>query len=683
VSPKGRGGTPKAGGRKKGGKPKRSAAGKSLDAKTARHSNRGPEPARDDDGSAPKRSSGPSASKGPSDLSAPKGSSDRSAPKGPSDRTSSRGRGQMPPRGARPSIAGYLVAVLQRRGRFLTAEPFFDRGRRITVEKSRHHLRADTGDLVLVEPLGPRAGHGKVVHRIGRPDVARDVIEALMYHRGLRRRFDPLVEREARAAAESPADPLAGSRRDLRELPTFTIDPPTAKDFDDAVSAERVGDETLRIWVHIADVTAHLRPDSVVDREARRRATSVYVPGAVEPMLPEALSNTACSLVPHQDRLAVSVEMDFRGHKLVRSAFHRSIIRSDARMDYPQVDRIFAGEEEADAKIKVELAWSREVAAALEAERNRRGALAVESLEPEFAFSHDGHVSEVQAAAQTESHKVIEHLMIAANEAVAAYLEDSRIPGLYRIHEPPDPARIGHLAEQMASLDIPTPAIPETISPQQAVDYAALMSRMAAEHAAKVGRGRIAFSSLVLRSLKQARYAPQNKGHSGLRSPRYTHFTSPIRRYPDVVVHRALLGGLGLGEERPEASSLEELGEWCSERERAAMQIERSADDIARCFVLQAELLERGWETEFEGEVVGLIEAGAFVAFGDGYEGMLPVRRLTGDWWEINELQTMLIGTSSGTTLRLGDSVVVQVEGIEPPRGRVSLSPVTLSTADE
>ena len=162
-----------------------------------------------------------------------------------------------------------------------------------------------------------------------------------MLDRGLRRRFDPLVEREARAAAERVARDVP--RKDLRDLPTFTIDPPTARDFDDAISAERLAGDVVRVWVHIADVAAHVAPGSAVDREAHRRATSVYVPGKVEPMLPEALSNDACSLVPHQDRLAVTVELDLDGADVVRTAFHRSLIRSDARLDYPRVDRIFAG----------------------------------------------------------------------------------------------------------------------------------------------------------------------------------------------------------------------------------------------------------------------------------------------------------------------------------------------------
>src|SRR3954468_13609553 len=291
----------------------------------------------------------------------------------------------------------------------MTVEPFFHRGRRMNVERSR----ARPGDLVLVSPMGPRSGHARVLKRIGRPDVARDVIEAMLLDRGLRRRFEPHVENEARDAASQPVE--AGRRLDLRALPTFTIDPPTARDYDDAISAEALGDGAVRVWVHIADVSHYVRPGSHVDREAFRRATSVYVPGKVEPMLPEALSDSACSLVPHQDRLAVTVEMELEGAKVRRTAFHRTVIRSDARLDYPRVDRVFAGEGRAGAPWAEPLAAARRAAAALEQVRESRGALAVDSPEPEFSFSREGHVAELTWSEQTESHRLIEHLMIAAN----------------------------------------------------------------------------------------------------------------------------------------------------------------------------------------------------------------------------------------------------------------------------
>jgi ribonuclease R len=586
---------------------------------------------------------------------------------------SPRGRGRRPSdqEGAAP-----VVAVVEKRGRFLTADPFFASGRRINLDKPRPQQQVSAGDLVVVTPGRSGAGHGRVQRRLGRPDVARDVIEALMIDRGLRRRFDPLVEREARAAAERPP---AGdvARRDLRSLPTFTIDPPTARDFDDAISAERLAGGRIRIWVHIADVAAHVPPGSPVDREAYRRATSVYVPGAVEPMLPEALSNQACSLVPFQDRAAVTVELDFDGASVARTAFHRSVIRSDARLSYPEVDDLFEGRAPAREPWGEPLAAAREVARALEAVRRQRGALAIETAEPEFRFTREGHVAQVEPSVQTESHRLIEHLMIAANEAVATLLDSRKLPGLYRIHERPDPQRVAFLAEQLSALDVPVAALPEAMTPQQAADAAAELSHAVHAHVQRTGRGALGLGSLVLRSLKQARYSPVNAGHTGLGSPRYCHFTSPIRRYPDLVCHRSLLAAIGAGEERP-AGALEEAGEWCSTRERAAMAVERSADDVARCFLLERELFERTWETEWAGEVIGVIGAGAFVAFGDGHEGLLPVRRLRGDWWELDETETALIGADSGRRLRIGDPVVVQVRGIDKPRGRVDLMPVEL-----
>ncbi len=571
------------------------------------------------------------------------------------------------------------VAVLERRGKFLVAEPFFERGPRLVVSRDK---RAGLGDLVLVQDgrrRGGRAGgRATIARRLGRPDVARDVIEALMIEHGLWRSFSPAVEDETRAA-ETDVEPSA-ARRDLRAMPTFTIDPASARDFDDAISALAEADGSWRIWVHIADVSAYVSSGSLVDREAYRRGCSVYVPGAVEPMLPSALSNRACSLVAGDERLAVTVEFSVSRGESSRPSFYRSLIRSDARLEYGQVDRIFAGQESAHAPWGEALAVARAAAASLQDARVTRRALTLSSEEPDFSFDHAGNVVAMQAVEQTESHRLIEHLMIAANERVARVLDERRVPALYRVHERPDAPAVERLIDQLASLGVPTPAVPKGhLTPQQAADAVGEASRLVSEWVKRTGRGSRALQSLVLRSLKQAYYDDRNRGHAGLMSPRYCHFTSPIRRYPDLVCHRALLSTLAGDSPPPESSFVAAAGPWASARERQAMTIERDADDVARCFLLERELFESGWETEFQGEVVGLHSSGVFVAFGEqlSFEGMLPLRRLTGDWWELNEEGTMLVGTRTGRAVRLGDLATVRVGRIDAARGRVDLHPAS------
>jgi ribonuclease R len=566
-----------------------------------------------------------------------------------------------------------LVAVLSKRGRFTVAEPVFERGRHVTLDGGRRP-GAGVGDLVLLGwgKRGPR-----VVRSLGRPDVARDVLEGLMLERGLRRAFPRAVEEAAGDAAASP--PVERPRRDLTDLPTFTIDPVTARDYDDAISARREDDGRIRVWVHIADVGAYVRPGDAIEGEAFRRATSVYVPGAVEPMLPHALSSDACSLVPGADRLAVTVEMLLSGADVESVAFHRSLIRSDARLTYEQVDRVYAGEERAADPWGEPLAQTRAAAAALRERRESAGSLEVSSSEPVFEFDERGHVVAVHREEQTESHSTIEQLMVLANEQVAGWLEDHKKPTLYRVHERPDPAAVKFLVERLESLGVATPPLPEHLSPQQAADAIAEISHLVAQHVRRTGHGRDALTSLVLRSLKQAYYSPRNIGHAGLASARYAHFTSPIRRYPDLVAHRALMSGLGLDDVAPRASELVEAGEHSSMAEREAMKIERDADDVCMSFLLERRLFESGWDETFAGEVVGLVGGGAFVRFGDeGFEGFLPARTMRGEWWDLNEQGTALIGERTGKTVRLGDPVDVAVRRVEAPRGRVDLVPAMI-----
>ena len=577
-----------------------------------------------------------------------------------------------PRRGGGPDTK---VVVVSKRGRFLVGEPIFEQGGQISIAGG---ARVAPGRMALLE-MG--RGRARVARELGDPGKAGDVIDALLAERQVVRGFSAAVEKEA-AAAEAAAATVksGGERRDLTDLATFTVDPASARDFDDAVSAKREGDG-VRIWIHIADVAAHVRPGGEIDREAYRRATSTYVPGSVEPMLPHALSSDACSLTPGEERLAVTaeVELDATG-KPKRTSFYRSLIRSDHRLDYDQLDQIFAGRAKAPKEAAEPIELAREVAAAL-AGRRKGGALSVESSEPEFELK-DGQVVGARSVPQTEAHGLIEQLMILTNEQVAELLERKRVPALYRVHEQPDPEAIATLIAKLAALEIPTPPLPRNLSPSQGGKLAVEASRKVAREAARRGHGREAYTSLVLRSMKQAHYTDRNLGHAGLGSPAYAHFTSPIRRYPDLIAHRALLATLGAGEDAPGADQVRDAGPWCSEREREAGQLERAADDVCAAFLLERELFERGPDAEFEGEVSGMVGAGAFVRFSgsltDVYEGFLPARLIGGnERYELDRTETMLVGVRGGNAVRLGDPVRVRVNRVEAPRGRVDLLPVT------
>ena len=587
-------------------------------------------------------------------------------------RPAGRARGS---REGRARALGRRVATVERRGRFTIAEPLFERGPQAALARGSHEVRP--GEIALVD-FG--SGRARALRGIGSVERARDVVAALLWDRGMRRGFAEPLESEAGGAVQAAREaPMA--RRDLTDLATFTVDPATARDFDDAVSAEPEGDG-VRLWIHIADVAAHVRPGGGLDSEALRRGTSTYVPGSVEPMLPEVLSDDACSLNPGIDRLAVTAEivLDAEGRP-GSTSFYRSRIRSDARLSYDQLDAVFAGRSTPPSDVAAPLALARAAAATL-ADRRPVGSLEIESFEPEFSFDPDGAVTGARSVPQTEAHKLIEHLMILANERVAELLERRRVPTLYRVHEPPEPQRTSILVEQLASLDLPTPPLPERLSAREAGALVGEISRIVAREAARRGHGRDAYTSLVLRSLKQAYYSHRNLGHAGLGSPAYVHFTSPIRRYPDLVAHRALLSAIGAGEDEPEPERVRDAGWRSSEREREAAAVERDADRICACFLLGRELFESGWGREFEGEVSGVIGVGAFVRFGgdlgDVYEGLLPSRLLQGERFDLNETETALVGRRTGRRIRLGDPITVRVDSVDAPRGRVDLVPAAV-----
>jgi ribonuclease R len=535
------------------------------------------------------------------------------------------------------------------RGKLVVGEPYFEPSAPLVLDRKQLG-DVGPGDLVAV-----RTGRGRarVDRMLGKADDVEAVLEGVLVQEGLREPFEP----------HDIPEPPVEDRVDLRDLPTFTVDPDTAKDFDDAISVRRE-ENGVRAWVHIADVSAYVPAGTPLDRGAADRAFSTYVPGRVAPMLPPELSEDACSLRPHVDRLTVTVELPPAGEPL----FYRSIIRSDARLTYGQVER---GEVELP-----DVALAAEYSAELRRRRFGRGALRIDTPEVNFEFDGRGGVERAWLEAEPEAHALVEELMIAANEAVAGLLASRRRETLYRVHERPDPQAVLLLVGKLAELEVPTPPVPDEqrLTPGGAAALASEIGERVREYSRTSGRGREAFQALVLRALKQARYDPANLGHSGLASTAYCHFTSPIRRYPDIVVHRTLLRELGAAEET-QPDDLGELAEHASERERAAAQVEYRADALCLAWLLERRLFELGWDATFEGEITGVIGSGIFVRFGEVFEGFLPARRLTEDYFEPTTLGTALVGRRTSRRYRLGDPIEIAVAEIRRHEGKVGLAP--------
>ena len=547
-----------------------------------------------------------------------------------------------------------------RRGRLVVGEPFFTPGVPLVLDK-RGLADVRPGQLAVV---APQRGRARLEKALGPADSVESVLEALMEQEGLvedHERHDP------------PAATLEG-RVDLRDRVAFTIDPETAKDFDDAISVELDGDG-LRAWVHIADVSHFVPAGSPLDHGAARRAFSAYVPGRVAPMLPPELADDLCSLRPNQDRLCVTVEIPFDADlESGQPSFYRSVIRSRERLTYGRAERILGGQERAPDDVMRALRLAERLALELRRRRFARGALRITTREIVFAFDGEGGFERAWLESEPHAHLLVEELMILANEAVAGLLAGRRREAMYRVHERPDPQAVAFLLAKLADLDVPTPPAPdpERLAPGQAAELAGRISERVSEYVERSGRGVEAFPSLVLRALKQARYDPANLGHSGLASPAYSHFTSPIRRYPDLVCHRALLQELGATDD-PLPAELPELAEHASAKERAIAQVEHRADDICLAFLLEETLFGRGWEETFEGEITGLIGSGLFARFGEVFEGYLPVRKLPG-YFELNALGTGLVARRGGRTYRLGDPIDVRVSDIDRPAGKIELA---------
>lgn len=560
-----------------------------------------------------------------------------------------------------------VVGLVTRRGKYLEVEPLFQKGP--TFLPARGGAKVRPGDLVLFRSAQGR--RVQVTKVIGRREVLEDVLDALLEEGLVQRGFGREVLTEAERAGRNSAGDDAG-REDLRDLFTFTVDPATARDFDDALSFQEKDGITV-VHVHIADVTYYVEEGTVLDREALRRGTSVYIPTGVEPMLPPALSAGVCSLVPREDRKTVTVEMKVEPDGTVLSSrFYRSLIRSDIRLNYVEFEEMFKGQRKAPDTLAAALDLGRPLVTALQERRRKQGSLDIESTEPEFVWDAGGELTGVRAAVELESHRFIEHFMILANTQVARFLEGQRMPTVYRVHDLPDPFALDHLLELFASLDLPVPAFdPITATARDVRKVMTEAAEMVHKHAAR-GQGRVALMQQVLRAQSRAVYQTENIGHFGLALEAYCHFTSPIRRYPDLLVHRHLLSALGIGPQ-PRTSSLSDWAEHCSLTEREASRMEMKGADIVLAHILKKRLVTGGRGMIFEGEVVGFVGAGAFVLFDGVFEGFLPAREMPEDYYELNDLESAMVGRKTGRAYRLADVLPIRVSEVDEARGKVDL----------
>lgn len=590
-------------------------------------------------------------------------------------RVSRRGGGRPGSRSG-PRHRGVVFEVIERNHRVVVGR-FFRAGGISFVSPDHRNLPRDVtvldgegtdGEMVVVEldqpPAGERWGDGpagRIVERLGDPERPGMAAEIAIRSHGIPHVWpdDALAEAE-RLPREVP-DEVAGGRTDLRDLPLVTIDGADAKDFDDAVHCDpRPGG--WKLTVAIADVSHYVPPGSALDREASVRGTSVYFPGRVVPMLPERLSNGICSLNPEVDRLCLACEMhvDRRG-RVTRAFFRDAVMRSRARLTYGEVEAaVFDGDGQARRRLGglvPRLEALREVYAALRQARRRRGALDLEIGEPRVVLGPGGEVARVEPAPRRVSHQLIEECMLAANVAAARRLARGRAPFLYRVHPPPGEEGLRELGAFLGRAGI-------DFDPGEEPRPGAFAA--AAERAA--GRPDTEILHLaLLRAMAKADYRPRNIGHFGLALERYTHFTSPIRRYPDLLVHRTLKGEAGGTRDEMAA-----LGQSTSAAERRAEEASRDAVSRLVCQHLRSRVGE-----VFAGRITGVVSFGVFVRL-DGLQvdGLAHVRSLGGDWYRFDRDGRYLEGESTGRRLAVGDAMTVRVTGADPDERRVHLEPV-------
>lgn len=519
---------------------------------------------------------------------------------------------------------------------------------------------AEDGDVVVVRMLewgeGRRPPLGEVLTVLGRPGEPGVDILAIIHGHELPLAFPDAVEREAEEALRSgvTAEDIA-DREDLRDLLVFTIDPADAKDHDDALSVTPLEGDRWEVGIHIADVSHYVREGSALDAEAALRGTSVYLVDRVVPMLPHALSSDLCSLRPGEDRLTFSVMIEMAGDGTPGPfRLAGSVVRSRHRLSYEEAQAAIDGRGPAGGEADEAIRTLARLARGLRARREARGSLDFDLPESRVILNSAGEPTDIQRVLRLESHRLIEDFMLLANETVAGLAERQQLPFIYRIHEVPDEARLEQLAEFAATFG-------HRVGRGRRVtarDLQQLLERID-------GRPEEALlTTAVLRSMKQARYDTSNPGHFGLAAPRYTHFTSPIRRYPDLVVHR-LCGRYFLEGKRPRRSALAEelaqIARQSSERERVAMAAERDSVELKK-----VEFMERHLGSEFEGTISG-VRAFGFVVLLDAFhvEGLVHVGSLADDYYVYVEERYELVGESRGRRFRIGDRVRIQVAAVD------------------
>ena len=537
----------------------------------------------------------------------------------------------------------------------------------VKVRPSRAE-QARPGDMVMVEvtswPEGPRGAEGRIIEVLGGHDEPGIESRIALRAHGFAEEFPAeVLAQVADAPGTVRPEDLVG-REDLRGIFTITIDPDRARDFDDALGIAAL-DSGWRVWVSIADVSHYAAAGTALDAEAYNRATSVYLPDRAIPMLPPELSSGICSLRPHEDRLAVTVEMEFdAAGKRRRARYYTSVIRSDHRLTYDQVEEM---ENSAEVRDRFPGAWEavqpmRQLAQMRRRNRLKRGAVDLDMAEAEVVLDEDGRVVTIARRTQTWSHKLVEEFMLSANEAVAEWMTDREMKMVYRIHEPPAPQSVEALAAVLAPLGfqlLSRGAEPDHIKPG---DYQRVIRQ------AQGSRYEMMVKMLCLRSMMQARYSPDLVGHFGLASDRYCHFTSPIRRYPDLIVHRLLKRELGAGGTLPAApEELRPAAIHCSERERASAEAERDMVDYYSVRWMAERLGE-----DFSAVVTAANSQGLWVELEAAMvEGLIPLESLDVEMRFV-ETEMAVRGRGKDEVYRIGDRVRVWSEAVDIDRRRIN-----------